>query len=262
MLHLHADRLIELGDSEPTNSELAHLGVCAECERERQAYRALRSLAVAESARLSAPLTSWDGLSAALKDEGLIARKSSPVLVLTPPGIRAASRPAPRKWQASEWALRAAAALFFLAGGVVIGRGAPSGGERAGVPQSAAATTAAANPAAVPTDAPVGLASNFSGSYTSNAEALAALYRAQREYERAATFLMTNNPVGDETQPDVYRARLAALDNVMQASMTALEDAPADPVLNRYYIAAAGARESTLRQLQTSLPAGSRIDSF
>jgi hypothetical protein len=73
---------------------------------------------------------------------------------------------------------------------------------------------------------------------------------------------MTNNPVGDETKPDVYRARLAALDNVMQASMTALEDAPADPVINRYYIAAAGARESTLRQLQTSLPPGSRIDSF
>ena len=256
MLHLHADRLIELGDSEPTNTELAHLGACAECERERQAYRVLRGLAVAEGAQLSAPLTSWDALSTALKEDGLIARKPSPVLILTPPGIRAASRPAPRRWQASDWALRAAAALFFLAGGVVIGRGVPADDE------SSAAVAQAAPVPDVPTDAPVGLASNFSGSYTSNAEALAALYRAQREYERAATFLMTNNPVGDETQPDVYRARLAALDNVMQASMTALEDAPADPVLNRYYIAAAGARESTLRQLQTSLPPGSRIDSF
>lgn len=260
MLHLPADRLIELGDSEPTNTELAHLGACAECERERQAYRVLRGLAVAEGAHASAPLTSWDTLSAALKEEGLIARKPSPVLILTPPGIRAASRPAPPRWQASEWVLRAAAALFFLAGGVAIGRGTPADGAAGdGVSQTAPAATDAA---VVPTDAPVGLASNFSGSYTSNAEALAALYRAQREYERAATFLMTNNPVGDETQPDVYRARLAALDNVMQASMTALEDAPADPVLNRYYIAAAGARESTLRQLQTSLPAGSRIGSF
>ncbi len=254
MLHLHADRLIELGDSEPTGAELAHLGTCAECERERQAYRALRSLAVADGAQVSSPLTSWDTLSTALKGEGLIARKTSPVLMLTPPGVRAAPRPAPRRRQGSEWALQAAAALLLLAGGVVIGRGARAGDEpSAGVAQAAPA---------LPTDAPVGLASNFSGSYTSNAEALAALYRAQREYERAATFLMTNNPVGDETQPDVYRARLAALDNVMQASMTALEDAPADPVLNRYYIAAAGARESTLRQLQTSLPPGSRIDSF
>jgi len=253
MLHLPAERLIELGESEPTNTELAHLDACTDCERERQAYRALRGLATAEAERAGARLTSWDALSAALKDEGLITRKPAPVLTLTPPGTPAVARPR-RRWQAGEWALRAAAALLFLAGGIAIGRSSP--GEAA--PRE---TVAQAEPA-VTTDAPVGLASNFSVSYTSNAEALAALYRAQREYERAATFLMTNNPVGDETRPDVYRARLAALDNVMQASMTALEDAPADPVINRYYIAAAGARESTLRQLQTSLPPGSRIDSF
>lgn len=256
MLHLPADRLIELGESEPTNTELAHLGACAECERERQAYRALRGLAAAEGARVTDPLTSWDALSSALRDEGLITRTSVPVLTLTPPGTPAVARPRPR-FSASEWALRAAAAVFFLAGGIVIGRS--SGG--VAFPITATANAPATTSASA-SDAPVGLASNFSVSYTSNAEALASLYRAQREYERAATFLMTNNPVGDETKPDVYRARLAALDNVMQASMTALEDAPADPVINRYYIAAAGARESTLRQLQTSLPPGSRIDSF
>jgi len=258
MLHLPSDRLMELGESEPTNTELAHLGACAECERERRAYRALRELAAAEGARAAAPLTSWESLSRALKNEGLITRTSVPVLSLTPPGTPAVARPR-RGFRGSEWALRAAAAIFFLAGGVVIGRS--SSAVAFPVPTSAEApstTTSLASAA----DAPVGLASNFSVSYTSNAEALAALYRAQREYERAATFLMTNNPVGDETKPDVYRARLAALDNVMQASMTALEDAPADPVINRYYIAAAGARESTLRQLQTSLPPGSRIDSF
>lgn len=254
MLHLPAERLIELGDTEPTNTELAHLGACPECERERRAYRALRELAAAEAGGTGARLSSWDSLSAALKDEGLIARKPAPVLTLTPPGTPAVMRPR-RGFQAGEWALRAAAALLLVAGGVAAGRstGRPAGG---------GGTVAQQAPPAAGADAPLGLASNFSVSYTSNAEALAALYRAQREYERAATFLMTNNPVGDETEPDVYRARLAALDNVMQASMTALEGAPADPVLNRYYIAAAGARESTLRQLQTSLPAGSRIDSF
>ncbi|MGI9140023.1 MAG: hypothetical protein ACR2GJ_02815 [Gemmatimonadaceae bacterium] len=254
MLHLPAERLIELGESEPTNTELAHLGTCAECERERAAYRMLRGLAAAEGMRDSAPLTSWDALSVVLSDEGLITRKPSPILTLTPPGVPAVARPSRRRRHMSEWALRAAAALLFLAGGVAIGRSSPA------APATGDAV-AQAGPAAA-TDAPVGLASNFSMSFTSNAEALAALYRSQREYERAATFLMTNNPLGDETQPDVYRARLAALDNVMQASMTALEDAPADPVINRYYIAAAGARESTLRQLQTSLPPGSRIDSF
>ena len=258
MLHLPADRLIELGESEPTNTELAHLGACAECERERQAYRALRGLAAAEGARVTDPLTSWDALSSALRDEGLITRTSAPVLTLTPPGTPAVARPRPR-FRASEWALRAAAAIFLLAGGIVIGRS--SGGVAFPITAAADAPATTSAPASA-SDAPVGLASNFSVSYTSNAEALASLYRAQREYERAATFLMTNNPVGDETKPEVYRARLAALDNVMQASMTALEDAPADPVINRYYIAAAGARESTLRQLQTSLPPGSRIDSF
>lgn len=254
MLHLPADRLIELGDAEPTNTELVHLGACAECERERRAYRALRSIAAAEGDATSAPLTSWESLGSALRDEGLIVRKPAPVLTLTPPGTPAVARPRPR-FQASEWGLRAAAALLLVVGGVAVGRysGAPPSSSRPAAGQTQSAPTA---------DATLGLASNFSGSYTSNAEALAALYRAQREYERAATFLMTNNPVGDETAPDVYRARLAALDNVMEASMTALEGAPADPVLNRYYIAAAGARESTLRQLQTSLPAGSRIDSF
>ena len=255
MLHLPAERLIELGDSEPTNTELAHLGACAECERERRAYRALRELAAAEMGRTTAPLTSWDTLGAALRDEGLITRKPVPVLTLTPPGTPAVVRPV-RRFRASEWALRAAAALLFLTGGVAIGRSVPA----SAVPGDAAATAPA--PSGPGTDSPVALASNFSVSYTSNSEALAALYRAQREYERAATFLMTNNPVGDDVQPDVYRARLAALDNVMQASKSALESAPADPVINRYYIAAAGARESTLRQLQTALPAGSRIDSF
>jgi hypothetical protein len=249
MLHLPADRLIELGESEPTNAELAHLGVCAECERERRAYRALRELASAEGASVGAPLTSWDSLSAALRDEGLMTRKSAQILTLTPPDTPAIARPRPRRWHAGAWALRAAAALLLVAGGVVIGKSTAS------VEISPPQTTAAPDPT-------LGTVANFAGSYTSNAEALAALYRAQREYERAATFLMTNNPVGDETEPDVYRARLAALDNVMQASMTALEDAPADPVINRYYIAAAGARESTLRQLQTSLPPGSRIDSY
>ena len=254
MLHLPAERLIELGETEPTNTELAHLGACAECERERRAYRALRDLAAAEADGTSARLTSWDSLSAALKDEGLIARKQAPVLTLTPPGTPAVARPR-RRFQVSEWALRAAAALLLVAGGVAVGR-ATSG------PASASESVAEQTQTVATTDAPLGLAANFSGTYTSNAEALAALYRAQREYERAATFLMTNNPVGDETDPDVYRARLAGLDNLMQATMTALEGAPADPVLNKHYIAAAGARESTLRQLQTSLPAGSRIDSF
>ena len=255
MLHLPADRLIELGESEPTNTELAHLGACAECERERRAYATLRGLAAAEGARVTEPLTSWDALSAALRDEGLITRTGVPILTLTPPGTPAVARPR-RRFPVGEWGLRAAAAIFFLAGGVVIGRA--TGGAALPI-ASVSETPATAAPVA---EGSVGLASNFSVSYTSNAEALAALYRAQREYERAATFLMTNNPVGDDTKPDVYRARLAALDNVMQASMTALEDAPADPVINRYYIAAAGARESTLRQLQTSLPPGSRIDSF
>jgi hypothetical protein len=86
------------------------------------------------------------------------------------------------------------------------------------------------------------------------------LNRAQRDYERASLWLAANDSTPHDS--DVYRARLAALDQMMAASRAALSDAPQDPVLNQYYLAAFSAREATLQQLGTSLPVGKTIERY
>ena len=57
MSHLPTERLAALVDDAPTGPELAHLASCAECARERAAFRNLSELAAAESSRLGTPLT-------------------------------------------------------------------------------------------------------------------------------------------------------------------------------------------------------------
>ena len=47
MLHLHTERLAELGDGTPTAEEAAHLAACESCAHERDAYRSLLVMAAA-----------------------------------------------------------------------------------------------------------------------------------------------------------------------------------------------------------------------
>jgi hypothetical protein len=50
-------------------------------------------------------------------------------------------------------------------------------------------------------------------------------------------------------------ARLAALEGIMLSTRAALEAAPADPMLNGYYLNAVGERDAVLRQIaQTQDP--------
>jgi len=49
---------------------------------------------------------------------------------------------------------------------------------------------------------------------------------------------------------------------VMTEVRQALREAPQDPVINQYYQATVGAREATLRQLGTTLPAGAKLNRF
>jgi hypothetical protein len=42
----------------------------------------------------------------------------------------------------------------------------------------------------------------------------------------------------------------------------AMNDAPYDPVINSYYLTTLGQREATLRQINTTLPTGVRLNSF
>jgi hypothetical protein len=99
--------------------------------------------------------------------------------------------------------------------------------------------------------------------FKSPEEAWATLNRAGEEYQRASAYLSaSNSDIPMPTNPDTYRTRLAALDNVMTEMRSALHEAPQDPVINQYYLATVGAREATLRQLGTTLPAGARLNRF
>src|SRR4051812_16900255 len=72
MSHLPTERLAAFVDEAPSAEELAHLASCAECARERALFESLAELATAESARIGAPLTTWEGLRPALVADGVI----------------------------------------------------------------------------------------------------------------------------------------------------------------------------------------------
>jgi len=188
-------------------------------------------LVSAERARDGATLNSWETIARRAREEGLI-RESHP-----------------KRWTGSPW-LRAAAAVVILAGGISIGRWsfAASDLSSAGQP-SPSAPVASATPA----------------SFSTVEEAWATLDRASADYQSASAFLAANNnrAPGVNDSLSMYRARLAALEQLMNATVTARENAPRDPVINQYYLAALGAREATAQQLGAVRPANNvRLKGF
>lgn len=238
MSHLPSDRLSELGDSLPTAEERAHLDACALCAREWGAYRSLASLAASsregDSARhgvTALPLTRWEALAPVLRAEGLIA-----------------PRAVSRGWRASTGV--AAALLLFVTGAAVgrtlaNGRPTPVAVGEGGMPLSA-------NPV-----------SDTLLRFGTREEALAVLDRSSRDFQQASAYLGEREAQLEEVDSSsVYRTRLAALDDVMKATRAAMYEAPHDPVINRYYLATLGAREATLRQLNTALPVGTQLSRY
>lgn len=263
MSHLPTERFAALADDTPTSAERLHLAECAACRRECEAHVRLRALAASEWARIAPPLTSWDAIADQLRSEGIVtapARRGGAVL-------RAAAR----------WGMRAAAAALLVAGGAAAGRwsvgAAPLPGVLPGEGRAVAADGAepvVAGELALDAGDPAGRAGDsltmFAGATTfgSSAEALAALAAAERQYQSAVAFLVQQDSSARlaESGPAAYRMRLAALDEVTAAAREALYEAPHDPLINRYYLATVGAREATLRQLNTSLPVGTEINRF
>ena len=200
----------------------------------------LDELVARERERGSPPLTDWDSIAARLRAEGLIRERAF--------GGRFASR---------TW-MQAAAAMLLVAGGAAIGRytATASASPDSSSPTSTALAASADQVSATNASATV-------PEFKSPEEAWSALNRAGEEYQRASAYLSASNTdIPMPTTPDTYRTRLAALDNVMTEMRTALHEAPHDPVINQYYLATVGAREATLRQLGTTLPAGARLNRF
>ncbi len=281
MPHLDPERLAALDHDVPSPDEVAHLATCAECRLERLAYERLAQLSYTEGARVeaSAPrLTEWTVLSAQLRAAGLLTRPSEDtgeqpavaiplqvehaaagntadriVRVTTPigpaPRVLVSNRvgvsPRALPWRAM---LRLAAALALVIAGVAMGR------LSAGLSLSSTLSSSLAG------GTPLTPAGGLADGYASMEDASRALERAQQEYQRASMWLVNNDTTVNAQA--VYRARLAALDQMMTASRAGLYEAPQDPVLNQYYLAAYTAREATLRQLGASLPVDRVMERF
>jgi hypothetical protein len=160
--------------------------------------------------------------------------------------------------------------VLLVLGGAVAGRvSAPA--IPSGIAGMQSTATRVARGAADSADRIVRPIADTTAAFRNTTEALVALARAEQQYQVAAAYLLEHDTTGrgaagatprGEDSPSVYRARLAALDNMMTASRQALYEAPHDPVINRYYLATLGAREATLRQLNTALPDGVQLTRF
>ena len=238
MSHLSTERLAALADELPTADEQSHLTRCGECAREREAHRSLFAMAGVERDAMQLPLTRWDTLSRQLRKEGLIAG-------------RAAIRNRARYFE-SRTMLQVAAVLLLVAGGAVLGRfSAGASLIPGGMTDHAVASAAGAvSPDSLPTTfASIEDASRWRSAYAD-------------AYQRTVTFLAANDSATPVETPAVMRARLSALDRVSRTMREALNDAPYDPVINDFYLNSFGQREATLRQLNTVLPQGVRLNSF
>lgn len=234
MQHLTAERIAALADEPATLAERAHLGECAACNAELAAAQRLVRMALTDTPAIERPLTSWNRLGPALASEGLIERplsaneRDEDVISL---GLYRAMR--------GRRLMQAAAGLFLLAGGGVIGRASaawPIGGD----------------------DEMVAIAPATNDTmFKSASEALTALDRASDDYQRAIAFLAANDSnvtIRGRDAAEAYQARLEVLDRAVAEVRAALFRSPRDQILNNYYLSTMGARDYTLRQLREAVP--------
>ena len=226
MLHLDPERLASLADDEATAEEAEHLAGCRACRGERDSFRTLLAMAARlGSDRDSEPVSDWNAIAEQLQEGGLVRD----------------SRTGPRR--SARW-LQAAAAVLLVGAGAAGGYWGPMLAGRAGAPAAMA------------------ILENDS-TFASEAEARQALERAQRQYLWASAFLASQQgPSIEASDPEFYRARLAALDAMAGVARDAVYEAPSDPVISEYYLTTETARQLTLTQLSRSLPQGTRLTSF
>lgn len=221
---------------------------------------ALDALIAREQKRIVAPLTEWRTLALQLREEGLLRAPGAG-------GAGASATPAyepPRRrtagpgWKptVARWTMRLAAAAALVGSGIVVGRGMTLGTELVQTIGAAIQGDSIGSHGSV--NVRVG-----TKPFSSAQEARRVLVRSQSDYQRAASFLAaTDTSAPAKIDPDIYKNRLAGLDEMTTATMNALKEAPGDPLLNQYYLSAAAAREATLQQLDQSLPTGAKMVRF
>ncbi len=216
MLHLTLEALARLVDEAPDVHEEAHLADCSVCREELVALRG-QTEALSTLPKLMPPPDAWPALSDRLRAEGL---------------VRAERRRMP-----GPGMIRAAAAIaLFLLGGAAgfVARGPVEGGAQ---PLAGALETepgVRGGTGAVPGESAVELSQEV-----------------ERTEELFASALDRFMQASGTRAPDPA-ARLAALDNIVLTTAEALNESPADPVINSYHLTAVAQRKALLRQLSTS----------
>lgn len=234
MSHLPTERLAALVDETPSAEEMLHLASCAECARERAAFRNLAELATAESARIGAPITTWESLRPALIADGVIDRGR---------GLDLRARHVRRPW------LQAAAAVLLVTGGAMAGRYSATG-------------TVFVEQTPTPTAQTAAITSDSLPNFETIEQAKAAQQRYQMLYQNVTAFIAQRQDTTPASTAAAKRVRLSALDRANQVFGEAMTEAPNDPVISGAYLTTAGQREATLRQLNIVAPASMRIMSY
>lgn len=231
MRHLKLEALARLVDEAPDPQEAAHLKVCAPCRDELEALR-LQTEVLATLPKMVPTRDAWPELSQRLRAEGLIEGR----------------HPTARHRFSSPGLIRLAAALaLFIAGGAT--------GYLARGPVAADPATAVASARQGPTSDSDGAArgdalrSGGVGGEDGAPETLSAeVERTEEQFAAALDRFMR----ASGTEASDPAARLAALDNIVLTTAEALNESPADPVINSYYLTAVAQRDQLLRQLSAS----------
>ena len=219
MPHLTLEALARLVDEAPESHEETHLAACGECREELDALRE-QTEALGTLPKLLPPPDSWPELRRRMVKDGIIRNG--------------------RRWRPGPALTRVAAALvLFVAGGAAgyLARDA------AGAPAERVAETGIEGAPASSEPGPVASASTASAADLTQ--------EVERTEEMFAAALDRFMQASGTEAPDPA-ARLAALDNIVLTTAEALNESPADPVINSYHLTAVAQRKELIRQLQAS----------
>jgi hypothetical protein len=265
MQHLTLEAIARLVDEPPLAGEAAHLSGCLVCRRELDEMRG-QTAALGALDEPELPAHAWVGVEAALRAEGLLLDipRRAPVPV----------------WRRPEL-LRAAAALaLFVAGGAlgVLYRGRHGAEQVAVAPETVRglpitvrppagmpdAAPSAARPVAsaeegpfevetVPAPAGGARLASTGGAPRPPRAQTPEVRRAARELARAeAAYLVALQryaAIADPQSGADPQTRMDALERMLSTTREALDQAPDDPVINGYHMAALHERDQLRRDM-------------